>query len=150
MCGCLFAPNPRVGSRQKTCGKVECQRTNKRAQQAAWTKRNPSYWHEIRLPEQSAARELASKSRLVRGPPDALREVPLGFVKDAFGIDALVFVAWMVRHQAKLRAEAIRYALNGVGTKFGGHASGDILEVLENTGGNSDLAEPPCASGDIL
>lgn len=49
VCRRWFRPDPRVGERQKTCGRSECQREWKRQKDAQWRKNNPDYWREDRF-----------------------------------------------------------------------------------------------------
>ena len=41
-CRTSFIPNPRVGKRQKTCGKPACKKALKAENNARWTKENPA------------------------------------------------------------------------------------------------------------
>lgn len=38
-CGQFFAPHPRVGARQKTCGGAQCKLANRQRQEASWRER---------------------------------------------------------------------------------------------------------------
>ena len=49
VCRRWFRPDPRVGKRQKTCGRFECQKERKRQKDAQWRKNNPNYWREDRF-----------------------------------------------------------------------------------------------------
>jgi hypothetical protein len=60
ICRKWFRPDRRVGSRQRACGKPECQRKWRAKSQAAWRSRQPDYFIERRLRQRSiAAREAA-------------------------------------------------------------------------------------------
>lgn len=43
-CGRYFAPDCRVGHRQKACPRPECRKARKKAAQEAWTEKNPDYF----------------------------------------------------------------------------------------------------------
>ena len=43
VCRRWFQPDPRVGDRQRVCGKPECQTARRQKTQADWRKRNPDY-----------------------------------------------------------------------------------------------------------
>ena len=49
ICGHWFKPNPRAGSRQKTCNNRDCQRECHRRACAFWHRKNPGYDTEARL-----------------------------------------------------------------------------------------------------
>jgi hypothetical protein len=44
VCLNLFAPDPRVGQRQKVCKKLSCQLERKHRAQENWVKHNPGYF----------------------------------------------------------------------------------------------------------
>ena len=43
-CRGFFIPHPRVGKRQKTCGRPSCQKALKRENNARWRRRHPDYF----------------------------------------------------------------------------------------------------------
>ena len=43
-CGRYFRPDNRVGDRQKSCKKTECQNKRRKIQQKKWRKANPEYF----------------------------------------------------------------------------------------------------------
>ena len=43
-CGSLFLPDPRLGSRQISCSKSQCQEARKRANQEDWLRLHPGYF----------------------------------------------------------------------------------------------------------
>ncbi len=49
ICRRWFTPDPRLGSRQRTCGDEVCQRKWHARKCAEWNRRNPSYFREIYL-----------------------------------------------------------------------------------------------------
>jgi len=44
VCEVLFAPDPRVGQRQRVCRKLACQKERKRRAQETWLQKNPDYF----------------------------------------------------------------------------------------------------------
>lgn len=44
VCGEVFAPDPRVGNRQRVCKKLSCQVERKRRAQKRWVAKNPGYF----------------------------------------------------------------------------------------------------------
>lgn len=43
-CGRFFVPDPRVGQRQKVCGRDVCKRKRKRLAHRFWCEKNPDYF----------------------------------------------------------------------------------------------------------
>ena len=93
-CGCWYAADPRVGTRQKTCGREACRKVRKARVQREWSRRNPDYWTERRLREQAARMEGAKGSKPVVGlpPPPEIRRLPLERGRAVLGAEALVFL----------------------------------------------------------
>src|SRR5205809_2544386 len=63
ICRRWFRPDPRIGSRQRACGRPECQVARRKKKQKAWRERNPDYF---------IARRIQDRSRQDR-PPEPLR-----------------------------------------------------------------------------
>ena len=97
VCRRWFVPDPRVGHRQKTCGRPACQAEQKRRKQAAWSARNPGYWAERRLRAQAEELQAAERSPPVRPPPAELAELPVDFVREVLGDQGLVILAYALR-----------------------------------------------------
>src|SRR3954447_14534295 len=49
ICRQWFRPDPRIGSRQRACGKPECRKLRRRKTQASWRRRNPEYGAAYRI-----------------------------------------------------------------------------------------------------
>ena len=49
ICHCWFSPDNRVGDRQQTCGRPDCQRQRRRKMQATWRALNPDYFNARRI-----------------------------------------------------------------------------------------------------
>ena len=45
-CKRLFVPDPRVGDRQRTCGREQCRKQHKRQYNKGWRKKHPEYFRE--------------------------------------------------------------------------------------------------------
>jgi hypothetical protein len=58
-CRCLFIPDRRVGSRQRVCGKNECQAKRKKESQRRWSEKHRDYWgvHQVEGESRKAFRE---------------------------------------------------------------------------------------------
>jgi len=106
-CGAWFTPHPRLGDRQRTCGKAACRRAQKRRTQRAWSARNPGYWTERRLREQ-AERLGAGGGGELRGPPLQLRQLPMPFAQDVIGTEPLVIIIFLARMLHRSAQDAIR------------------------------------------
>ena len=79
ICKHWFHPDPRVGDRQRACGRAECQRERHRRSCVEWHQRNPTYDRETRL-----------RRRLVTAPP------PAGSVPPRVDVDPLGAIDWEV------------------------------------------------------
>lgn len=78
ICRVYFHPNPRLGKRQKTCGKQECQKThrakyrrqyrraNRKIDQEYQAKRPPDYWKKYRTEHSDYVIRNRAASRLRR------------------------------------------------------------------------------------
>src|SRR2546428_11076117 len=54
ICRRWFRPDPRIGSRQRACGRPECQVARRKKKQKAWRERNPDYFIARRIQDQPA------------------------------------------------------------------------------------------------
>ncbi len=115
ICGRWFYPDPRVGSRQRACGKRACQRKRREKTQAAWRSENPEYFLRRRLQRRAdAARaveeavedpkklEASEGDREVRRPerlrvPRVLAPIPWDLAQDEIGIAATDLLAVTAR-----------------------------------------------------
>lgn len=61
ICRKWFTPDPRVGSRQKTCS-VKCREERRRRTQAEWRRRNPEYFKARWLRERSRGAAAADRA----------------------------------------------------------------------------------------
>jgi hypothetical protein len=100
ICRRWFQPDPRVGDRQKACGKPECQGARRQKTQADWRKRNPDYAIAWRLDLRAAQAPPPETLRL----PSPLEQLPWNVAKDQFspqGADFLGFMSALILRAAK-------------------------------------------------
>lgn len=105
VCGELFQADRRVGVRQRTCSRVECQQKRRRETQGKWRKRNPDYFVDRRLRMRSLAARAATESGsagraagVARRPapltvPSELRRIPWTLAQDEIGVQVTDFLA---------------------------------------------------------
>ena len=67
ICRHWFRPDPRVGGRQRACGKAECRASLRQKSQASWRRRNPGYAIAYRIDQRAAQTE----------PPEVLSDEAL-------------------------------------------------------------------------
>jgi hypothetical protein len=113
-----FCPDPRVGERQRACGRAECQKARRAQTQAAWRARNPDYFRELRFQKRwadakaaqrpvgsvAAGRHAEATEGAVRAPPllripPELRRIPWDLAQAEIGVaptDLLLLVGCMV------------------------------------------------------
>src|SRR5580704_8399755 len=99
-CRRWFQPDPRVGDRQRACGKPECQTARRQKTQASWRKRNPDYAIAWRLDQRTT--QTPSPEPLHLPPP--LEQLPWNFAKDQFspqGADFLGVMSALILRAAK-------------------------------------------------
>jgi hypothetical protein len=117
VCCELFQADRRVGTRQRACGRPECQQDRRRETQGRWRERNPDYFVDRRLRLRSAKAQAADASAsqagravgLTRRPaplavPAELRRIPWDLAQDEIGVqvtDFLTVVACLLVRIAK-------------------------------------------------
>jgi hypothetical protein len=125
ICGGWFHPDPRVGSRQRACGKRACQKKRREKTQAAWRSENPEYFLRRRLQRRAtaarAAEEAVEDPQLLRaleaegevrrpGPlrlPKVLARIPWDLAQDEIGVAATDFLAVTARLLVKVAQDQI-------------------------------------------
>src|SRR5579862_705807 len=114
-CRRWFTPDARIGKRQRTCGKAECQAGRRRKKQAAWRARNPDYFTARRLQEREGQEEWPAPLKM----PAPLTRLPWDLAQSEFGVQRADFIAVMGKvllrvAQSKLRAQMVeRIAVSG-------------------------------------
>ncbi len=88
VCGKWFSPHPRVGKRQRACGRADCQRERHRKACEAWRSRHPDYDRERRLRERIVV-EASAGEPLSRDP---LAEIAWDRARDVVGVEVSVIV----------------------------------------------------------
>jgi hypothetical protein len=104
ICRRWFRPDPRVGDRQRACGKPECQTTRRQKTQANWRDRNPGYAIAWRIDQRAAQPEAPGPLRL----PAPLAQLPWNFAKDQFGPQGADFIALMGALMVRTAKDQIR------------------------------------------
>ena len=94
-CKRWFYPDPRVGGRQRTCGKAECQAERRRQTQANWRRRNLGYGVGYRIDQRHC--EGDSDAELLQVPAP-LNKLPWDIAKDQFGGKGADFIAVMGKY----------------------------------------------------
>ncbi len=92
ICRRWFLPNPRVGKRQRACGKPECQKGRRRKTQANWRRRNLDYAIAWRLDRRTAQTQPPPEPLRLPAP---LQQLPWDFAKDQFGAQGADFIGVM-------------------------------------------------------
>ena len=91
ICRRWFRPDVRVGSRQHTCNRPECQAARRKKTQASWRKRNPGYARAFRIQSRSETKPPPQSIRL----PAPLSDLPWDMAQEEFGIKGADFVGVM-------------------------------------------------------
>ena len=120
ICGGWFHSDPRVGSRQRACGKRACQKKRREKTQAAWRSENPEYFLRRRLQRRADAGRATEEAvedpkKLqasegegeVRCPeplrvPRVLSPIPWDLAQDEIGVAATDFLAVTARLLVKV------------------------------------------------
>ena len=91
ICRRWFHPDPRVGDRQRACGKPDCQTARRQKTQASWRDRNPGYSIAWRIDQRGAQVQPPEPLRL----PAPLNQLPWNVAKDQFGVQGADFIGVM-------------------------------------------------------
>jgi hypothetical protein len=136
ICHHWFFPDNRVGRRQHTCGRPDCQRKRRLKMQAAWRALNPDYFSGRRIqarmvaeppssppaqpgrssPPAPSAPPTSSPPISSRPPrplrlPHPLEQLPWDIAQSAFGpqgADFIVFLARLLLHETQFELAAYR------------------------------------------
>jgi hypothetical protein len=107
ICRHWFRPDPRVGVRQRACGKPECQAARRKKAQAPWRAKNPDYAAGYRLQRRSAQERAPEPLRV----PAPLNRLPWDVAKDAIGGKATDFLGVMSALLVRSAKDEIRLHL---------------------------------------
>ena len=91
ICRRWFRPDVRVGARQHTCGRPECQVARRKKTQAAWRARNPDYFVAWRIQARAESERAPEPLRL----PFPLSNLPWDMAQDEFGVKGADFIGAM-------------------------------------------------------
>jgi hypothetical protein len=91
ICRHWFRPDVRIGSRQRTCSRPECQAARRKKTQASWRARNPGYSLAWRIQARSESRPPPDPLRL----PAPLSKLPWDMAHEEFGLKGADFVGAM-------------------------------------------------------
>ncbi len=111
ICRKWFTPDPRLGDRQKTCGKERCKRKWHAEKCAEWNKKNRSYFQAIyldskleasKIPSQSDSRPPPSSNPNKKGPiksqsSGSTLELPGDVIQDVIGVQPLIIIEYVVQ-----------------------------------------------------
>jgi len=134
ICRQWFRPDPRIGSRQRACGKPECRKLRRRKTQASWRRRNPEYGAAYRIQQHALQTDpVAEPLRM----PVPLNRLPWDVAKDQFGAEGADFigiVSGLLLRSAKDQFRA--YVADSA------RVSGILPGSTEKTRGDSGHTEP--------
>ncbi len=91
VCRRWFRPDVRVGARQHTCSRPECQAARRKKMQATWRARNPDYFVAWRI-QARAGSERAPGPLHLSSP---LSNLPWDIAQDEFGVRGADFIGAM-------------------------------------------------------
>jgi len=112
ICRVWFIPNPRLGARQRTCGKSECRKARKRETQRVWAKANPDYLPGRRLQQQLERAAASADGAPISPPPAHFGQIPADVVNAALGVEALVVMSFLLRLQHRAMNASMRAKLS--------------------------------------
>jgi hypothetical protein len=92
ICRRWFRPDTRVGSRQRTCCRPECQTIRRKKTQSSWRARNPDYFIAWRIQARDGA---IDQPKPVPRLPHPLSNLPWDIAEDEFGLKGACFVGIM-------------------------------------------------------
>lgn len=92
ICRRWFRPDNRVGARQHTCSRPECQISRRKKTQASWRARNPDYFTAWRIQARDGTIDQSKPSLRLPGP---LSNLPWDIARDEFGSKGACFVGIM-------------------------------------------------------
>ena len=116
ICGRWFAPNPRSGDRQKTCGSDECKRKQHTRSCRRWNRKNRQYFKEIYLTKRlEAGSSLRSDRSSVETTPIrqriSLLHISPEVVQDVIRRQPLVIMEYIMRMLFRSFQDVIRVEL---------------------------------------
>ncbi len=111
ICGKWFIPDPRVGDRQKTCGRDECKRKWHIKKCSQWNREHPDYFREIYLGKKLAGIAAPSKASVSERSTGKPGLIPRNLVQEVIGTQQLVVTEYITRLLFKSFQEVIHAQL---------------------------------------
>lgn len=90
ICGKWFEPHPRVGKRQKTCGREACQRALHEKASKRWWSANPDYIREDRIRERIRRDAVEVSEKAIKEEP--MRQMDWVEVREVVGLQVSVII----------------------------------------------------------
>lgn len=112
ICRKWFAPNPRVGNRQKTCGAKECQDKWHAKKCSQWNRQNRVYFQGINLSKKLQA--VQNQETAIGKPPSQLPKsgtspkLPQEVIQEVIGIQPFVIAEYLSQVLLRSVQEVIR------------------------------------------
>lgn len=111
ICRKWFTPHPRLGDRQKTCGKEACKREWHTKKCAGWNKKNRSYFQAIYLSSKLESSKTSSQSDNRPPPsfnPERIRpitlpssrstlQLPGDVIQEVIGVEPLIIIEYVAQ-----------------------------------------------------
>jgi hypothetical protein len=107
-CRELFWPNPRVGDRQKSCGKAICQQKRHKNNCREWRRNNPAYERANRWSARIEAAKQGAAKLQNEDNVESIRALPWDLVRDEIGPEATVIVQEIVKFVLRTKRDEIR------------------------------------------
>lgn len=122
ICRKWFTPDPRLGDRQKTCGKERCKRKWHAKKCDEWNKKNRSYFQAIYLSSKLESSKTLSQSDICPPPfsnpdknfpirPPSSRsslQLPEDVIQDVIGVQPLIIIEYVAQLLVRSFKEVIR------------------------------------------
>ncbi|HIP38337.1 MAG TPA: hypothetical protein EYG88_02935 [Desulfocapsa sulfexigens] len=112
ICRKWFAPNPRVGNRQKTCGAKECRDKWHAKKCSQWNRQNRVYFQGINLSKKLQA--VQNQETAIGKPPSQLPKsgispkLPQEVIQEVIGVQLFVIVEYLSQVLLRSVQEVIR------------------------------------------
>ena len=112
VCKKWFVPNPRVGSRQKTCGATECQDRWHAKKCSQWNRQNRAYFQGNHLSKklQTLQNQESSPGKSASQPPESgkILKLPREVIQEVIGVQQFVIAEYMTRLLLRSVQDVIR------------------------------------------
>src|SRR5215467_729515 len=122
ICRRWFRPDPRIGTRQRTCRNPDCQKARRSKKQQTWRAKHPDYFNARRILDRAKADRAPEPLRV--GSP--LNQLPWDIAQSQFGAQGADFIGIMGRvlvHAAQSQFEAYVADRTGLADTLHGEAA---------------------------